>query len=163
MEMIELNPQNRSKRLLHIVGWTMLSLLLIAAMIALTQEFRWRQSAGEAAVAAAGNVPKDEFERRVHDYLLAHPEVIGEAIHRLERSSANRTSREDEPALNRTPTRYFAIRPILSVAIRTGTLHWSSSLITAARTASKWLRSSRKQKDPTRTCALSLKSFRYWG
>jgi protein-disulfide isomerase len=73
-----------SKRLPRIVGWAVLSLLFIGAMIALSQEFRGHQGAGEAADAAVGNMPKDEFERRVQDYLLAHPEVIGEAIKRLE-------------------------------------------------------------------------------
>jgi protein-disulfide isomerase len=32
----------------------------------------------------AADPPKDEFERRVHDYLLQHPEVIMEAVNRLE-------------------------------------------------------------------------------
>jgi protein-disulfide isomerase len=83
MEMFELNPEN--KRLTQIFGWAFLSLLvIIAGTIALEQVARWRQSAGEAAVTAAGNIPKDEFERRVHDYLLAHPEVVSEAMHRLE-------------------------------------------------------------------------------
>jgi protein-disulfide isomerase len=30
------------------------------------------------------DMPQDEFERRVHAYLLAHPEIIGEAIQALE-------------------------------------------------------------------------------
>src|SRR5262249_35983485 len=49
----------------------------------LKQEFRSGQNAVEAS-AALVNMPKDEFERRVHDYLLAHPEIVGEAINRLE-------------------------------------------------------------------------------
>jgi len=42
---------------------------------------------GRAARAAEGQqsqIPQDEFEQRVRSYLLAHPEVIGEAISRLE-------------------------------------------------------------------------------
>lgn len=39
---------------------------------------------GPSAAEATSNMPKDEFERRVRDYLLAHPEVIAEAINRLE-------------------------------------------------------------------------------
>jgi protein-disulfide isomerase len=78
----------------------MLSLLFIAAMVALMQEFRWRQSAGEAVtVAAVDNVPKDEFERRVHDYLLAHPEVVSEAIHRLEAQQRQQEAARGRAAL----------------------------------------------------------------
>lgn len=42
---------------------------------------------GRAARAAEGQqsqIPQDEFEQRVRNYLLAHPEVIGEALSRLE-------------------------------------------------------------------------------
>jgi protein-disulfide isomerase len=100
---IELNPQNRLKLLPKIVGWTMLSLLLIVAMIAVKQEIRWGQSAGKAAVVALDNIPKDEFERRVHDYLLAHPEVISEAINRLEAQQ-----REQQAARGRTALKSHA-------------------------------------------------------
>jgi protein-disulfide isomerase len=41
----------------------------------------WR---GVRAAEAPSSTSKAEFEQRVHDYLLAHPEVIGEAINRLE-------------------------------------------------------------------------------
>jgi hypothetical protein len=94
--MVELNPQNRLKRLPRFVGWTVLPVLfVIAGAIALKQEFHSGQRAGEA-VAAADDMPKDEFERRVHDYLLAHPEVIGEASNRLEAKQ-----REQEAARGR--------------------------------------------------------------
>jgi protein-disulfide isomerase len=42
---------------------------------------------GRAAVAAEAQqspMPQDEFEQRVRNYLLAHPEVVGEALSRLE-------------------------------------------------------------------------------
>jgi protein-disulfide isomerase len=42
---------------------------------------------GRAAVAAEGQqsqIPQDEFEQRIRNYLLAHPEVVGEALSRLE-------------------------------------------------------------------------------
>jgi hypothetical protein len=65
--MIELNSQNIPTRLSRIVGWTVLSLLFIGAIIALKQEFRSSQSAGEA-VAAADDMPKDQFERRVRAF-----------------------------------------------------------------------------------------------
>jgi protein-disulfide isomerase len=98
MGMIELNPQTRPKRLPQIVGWTVLSLLFIGAIIALKQEFRSSQSRGEA-IAAADDMPKDEFERRVHDYLLAHPEVIGEAINRLEARERQQEAARGQAAL----------------------------------------------------------------
>jgi protein-disulfide isomerase len=81
--MTEPNPQYRPKWLPQIVGWTVLSPLFIGALIALKQELHSDHSAGEPVVAADG-MPKGEFERRVQDYLLAHPEVISEAINRLE-------------------------------------------------------------------------------
>lgn len=34
--------------------------------------------------ALAADVPQDEFEQRVRNYLLAHPEVVGEALKRLQ-------------------------------------------------------------------------------
>src|SRR5262249_17157574 len=37
-----------------------------------------------ATQAEAAEMSQDEFERRVHDYLLAHPEVVGEALYRLQ-------------------------------------------------------------------------------
>jgi hypothetical protein len=42
---------------------------------------------GRAARAAEGQqseIPQGEFEQRVRNYLLAHPEVVGEALSRLE-------------------------------------------------------------------------------
>jgi hypothetical protein len=162
MGMVELNPQNRSKRLPRIFAWTFLSLLFVGVIFVLKEEFRWGQSAGGAGPAVAG-MPKDEFERRVHDYLLAHPEVISEAINRLEAQQRQQEAARGKAALNHTLTKSFAIRPIRLAAIRMGTLHWSSSLITTVPIASRWLRSSRKQKNPTRNCALSTKSIRYWG
>src|SRR5215471_18270277 len=44
-----------------------------------------------ATRAEAAEMSQDEFERRVHDYLLAHPEVVGEALYRLQ-------EKEDEEA-----------------------------------------------------------------
>src|SRR5262249_42490080 len=99
--MTELNPQNRSKWPPKIIGWTvvsLLSLLFIGAIFALKQEFHWRQSAGGAGTVVAG-MPKDEFERRVHDYLLAHPEIIGQAINRLEAQEREQEAARGQAAL----------------------------------------------------------------
>ncbi len=101
--MIELNPQSRSKRSSPIISWTALSLLFIGAAVAwlaFSQDFRWGQGAGEAVAADAGaDMSKDEFERRVHDYLLAHPEVIGEAINRLEAQQREQDEAQGQAAL----------------------------------------------------------------
>ena len=98
--MIEPNPQNKPKRPPRIIGWTVLLLLFIGAMIALKQEFRWGQSAGEAVAAdAVESMSEEEFERRVHDYLLAHPEVIGEAINRLEAQRREQEAARGQAAL----------------------------------------------------------------
>jgi protein-disulfide isomerase len=74
--MTELAPQERPKRSPGLVPW----LLLLLAVLAVGPAFRWGQSGAHLATA----MPKDEFERRVRAYLLEHPEVIAEAISRLE-------------------------------------------------------------------------------
>lgn len=52
----------------------------VAAWLALDSGFRgMRQIA-----SASADAPKDEFERRVHDYLMAHPEVITQSLDRYE-------------------------------------------------------------------------------
>ena len=106
--MIEPNPQNKPKRPPRIIGWTVLLLLFIGAMIALKQEFRWGQSAGEAVAAdAVESMSEEEFERRVHDYLLAHPEVIGEAINRLEAQQREQEAARGQTALKSHADRVF--------------------------------------------------------
>lgn len=65
------------------VAWLVLPLLLasaVAAWLAFDPGFgRGRQSANLVTEA-----PKGEFERRVRDYLLAHPDVIIQSINQLE-------------------------------------------------------------------------------
>lgn len=81
--MIDMQPKRATKRSRRIVSWLLVPLLFvgsIGAWFAVDPGLRGDLSAGEAA----SGMPKDEFERRVHDYLLAHPEVIAEAINRLE-------------------------------------------------------------------------------
>lgn len=67
----------------RIVAWFIVPALLVAAAggwFALHSGFRGAASAAEPV----SNMSKAEFEQRVHDYLLAHPEVVTEAIGRLE-------------------------------------------------------------------------------
>jgi len=81
--MTELPPQERPKRSPRLVPWLLVPLTLLAvvgAWFAFHPGFRWGPSGAHLAAA----MPKDEFERRVRAYLLEHPEVIAEAISRLE-------------------------------------------------------------------------------
>lgn len=81
--MTELQLRRGAKRSRRIVGRLLVPLFFIAAFgawFALDPGFRQGVSAAEAA----SSMSKDEFEKRVHDYLLAHPEVVAEAVNRLE-------------------------------------------------------------------------------
>jgi protein-disulfide isomerase len=51
---------------------------------------------GVRSAAVAADMSQDEFERRVRDYLLAHPEVVGDALARLEAKQG-----EDDAAAGR--------------------------------------------------------------
>jgi protein-disulfide isomerase len=65
------------------VAWLLVPALVVAAAGAwlfLDPGFRSKGPASEAATA----LPKDEFERRVRDYILNNPEVIVEAARRFE-------------------------------------------------------------------------------
>jgi hypothetical protein len=57
---------------------------------------------GRAAVAAEGQqsqIRQDEFEQRIRNYLLAHPEVVGEALSRLEAQQRERQAAAARAAL----------------------------------------------------------------
>ena len=55
---------------------------------------------GADAAEASSNIPQDQFERRVHDYLLAHPEVIGEALNQLEARQHEQDAAVGQAVLN---------------------------------------------------------------
>ena len=65
------------------IAWLLLPVVLVGAVgtwLALDPGFgRQRQIGSNAA-----EMPKDEFERRIHDYLLAHPEIILQSVNQLE-------------------------------------------------------------------------------
>jgi protein-disulfide isomerase len=72
-------PRKSRKRL----GWILVPLLVIAlagTWLVVDPAFRLERSAPNVATA----LPKDEFERRVRDYILNNPEVIMEAAQRFE-------------------------------------------------------------------------------
>ncbi|MGC1235263.1 MAG: DsbA family protein [Xanthobacteraceae bacterium] len=62
-------------------------LILVSAILPTLTLAAWlaKPSALHLATRAeAAEMSQDEFERRVHDYLLAHPELVGEALYRLQ-------------------------------------------------------------------------------
>jgi protein-disulfide isomerase len=67
----------------RVIGWSLLTLLIFGAVgswLVLDPGFGW----GETKSKVAADMSKDEFDRRVHDYLMAHPEVIMESVNQLE-------------------------------------------------------------------------------
>lgn len=79
-------------------GFLLLPLLLIIAAGAwylLDPGFR----AGLQPTTASENLPRDAFERRVRDYLVANPEVIVEAMQNLERKQREAEQTEAQAAL----------------------------------------------------------------
>lgn len=72
--------QSSARRLTR---WLLVPLLLVVAggtWFALDPGFRLARSTKDIVA----DVPRDEFERRVRAYLLAHPEVIIESVNRME-------------------------------------------------------------------------------
>jgi protein-disulfide isomerase len=67
-------------RIWKLIIWLLPPLLVAAAVIAWFQFDGGSRSQSQLAIDA----PRDQFERRVRDYLLDHPEVIMEAVSRLE-------------------------------------------------------------------------------
>jgi|SRR6266567_2174458 len=90
--MSETAQQVRPKRSPKLFGWLLMPLALLVAVGAwFTFDPAFGRRNGGAQFAA--NMPKDEFEQRVRAYLLEHPEVIAEAINRLEaRQGAQETT-----------------------------------------------------------------------
>src|SRR5712692_8632952 len=71
------------------VGWLLLPVLVLGATgawLILDPGFRWERQPSNAAT----DMPKDEFERRVREYLMDHPDVIVQAVNQFEeRQRAN--------------------------------------------------------------------------
>ncbi len=65
----------------RILAWATLPVLILGIAGA---RFAKLPSLDLASAALAADVPRDEFEQRVRSYLLAHPEVIAEALNRME-------------------------------------------------------------------------------
>ena len=96
--MTELAPQRPPKRFAGLPSWFVGSLiLLLAAGAWFAFEAEFRSEHGGAQLAA--DMPQDEFERRVRAYLLEHPEVIAEAIERLEARRGTQEATEAQAVL----------------------------------------------------------------
>src|SRR5258707_13849525 len=76
-----MNDQSRPQSHSKIFGWALLPVILIATAGAW---FASERGVLRVPKAVAAEMPQDEFEQRVRSYLLEHPEVIKEAIDRLE-------------------------------------------------------------------------------
>ena len=101
--MTELAPLKRPKRPSRMIGVALLSLMLIGAVgawAALDSGARWTRNFDKAVAAEApATMSKAEFEQRVRAYLLEHPEVIGEAINRLEVQQREQDAKLGQAAL----------------------------------------------------------------
>lgn len=97
-------PQRGPKRLWRIGSFRLLAVLLLllgGAWYMLGPTLRAGLNVGEATAAeTTAGMSKEEFERRVHDYLIAHPEVIGEAINRLEALQREQEAKQAQVTLN---------------------------------------------------------------
>jgi protein-disulfide isomerase len=79
-------PRKKPQPFPSTVRWIIAPLIFagaVSAWLALAPSIHGTQGSSEAIAAEAG-MSKSEFEQRVHDHLLEHPEVIAEAINRLE-------------------------------------------------------------------------------
>src|SRR5712691_3445420 len=85
------------------VAWLVLPLIVAGAVAAwLVVDPGFQRNLGNAGPST--DVPKDEFERRVRDYLLGHPDVIIQSVNQLE--ARQRTQAETEFYLFKQKTAY---------------------------------------------------------
>ena len=94
----QMNPNSS-----RIISWVLVSLAIVGmagAGFALDPGMQWVRGLGATAAAeAASAMSKAEFEQRVHAYLLEHPEVVAEAISRLEARQREQEAKLGQAAL----------------------------------------------------------------
>ena len=94
----------------RIIGWLIVPLVLVgavAAWLAFDPGFRW----GHQSTTVATDVPKDEFERRVRDFLMGHPEVIMQAVDQLQTSQRANEETEVQTVLKSRANEVFRDGP----------------------------------------------------
>src|SRR5258706_11757905 len=87
-----MNDQSRPRSCSKIFGWALLPLILIATA---GVWFDMERGVLLLPKAVAAEMSQDEFEQRVRTYLLEHPEVIADAINRLQ----ERQGPQDSPQM----------------------------------------------------------------
>jgi protein-disulfide isomerase len=80
-----MNDQSGPRSYSKIFGWALLPLILIATA---GVWFGTERSVLRLPKAVAAEMSQDEFEQRVRTYLLEHPELIADAINRLQERQA---------------------------------------------------------------------------
>src|SRR5260370_40007881 len=84
-----MNDQSGPRSYSKIFGWALLPLILIATAAVW---FGTERGVLGLPKAVAAEMSQDEFEQRVRTYLLEHPEVIADAINRLEARQAEQNT-----------------------------------------------------------------------
>src|SRR5487761_1560370 len=56
----------------------------VLAVLGIAGVWYAKSSTGGESIAVAASMSQSEFDQRVRTYLLEHPEIIGEALNRLE-------------------------------------------------------------------------------
>lgn len=104
--MTEVMPQTRQRHLWWVI------VCLFAPILFVTSDVVWwvldsGLRSGSVAAEMSSALPQDEFERRIRDYLLAHPEVIGEAVNRLEARQRDQAAAEGQAVLKSRAAEVF--------------------------------------------------------
>ncbi len=88
------------------VAWLVVPLILAGAVAAwLVVDPGFPRDRGNTGTST--DVPKDEFERRVRDYLLAHPDVIIQSVNQLEASQRAKAETEVQEMIKSRASEIF--------------------------------------------------------
>ncbi|WP_348984119.1 DsbA family protein [Mesorhizobium mediterraneum] len=71
----------------------------VARFLGLAVATAWLALGLHGQAIAAGELSQDQFDQRIHDYILAHPEVIMEALQRLDTRQREAAAKEAKAAL----------------------------------------------------------------
>ena len=92
-------------------------------------------AAPTASAQSFSDIQRGDIEAIVRNYLIAHPEVLEEAMAELSKRQSPPRPRSMKPASPRTPRQFSIRRAASPSATRTATSPSSSSSITIAATA----------------------------